>query len=107
MADLFEKDVAEKRHTELSEIIKHHDSKYYQEDDPDVSDAEYDNLRLEILELEKKFPELITKNSPTQTVGSKPSKGFSKIKHSVPMLSLGNVFSEEGLDDFFARLYKF
>ncbi len=107
MNNLFEKDEAELRHSELSSLIKYHDSKYYQEDAPDVSDVEYDKLRLEILEIEKKFPDLITNTSPTQTVGAKPSKGFSKVKHNVPMLSLGNVFSEEELNDFLDRLYKF
>lgn len=98
---------AKMRHSELSKVIEHHDKKYYQDDAPEITDAEYDKLRAEIIVLEEKFPELITSQSPTQKVGTKPSKGFKKIKHSVPMLSLGNVFSEEELDDFLGRVRKF
>lgn len=95
------------RHQELSKLIKSHDKKYYQDDAPEVSDAEYDLLRQEISEIESQYPELISKDSPTQTVGASPSKGFKKIKHSVPMLSLGNVFTEEELQDFIDRVRKF
>jgi DNA ligase (NAD+) len=98
---------AQAKHAELAKAISAHDEKYYQQDNPDVSDAEYDALRHELEALEKKFPKLITKDSPTQKVGAKPLKGFQKIKHSVPMLSLGNVFTEEELEDFLKRVRKF
>ena len=111
MNDLFEQQDAERdakqRHDELSKVIRHHDERYYQEDNPDVSDGEYDALRQELIMLEKSFPDLITKDSPTQNVGARPSKGFSKIKHAMPMLSLGNVFNEEELDDFLSRVHRF
>ena len=98
---------AEKRHAELSTLISYHDEKYNQEDNPEISDGEYDALRQEIIGIEKEHPHLVTKDSPTQKVGAKPAKGFSKIKHAMPMLSLGNVFTEEELDDFLGRLKKF
>ncbi len=98
---------AKVKHEELAKAISIHDKKYYQQDNPEVSDAEYDALRRELEILESKFPKLVTKNSPTQNVGAKPAKGFNKIKHSVPMLSLGNVFSEEELDEFLKRVRKF
>lgn len=100
-------EAAKARHKELSKIIKSHDNKYYQEDAPDVSDAQYDALRQELISLEEKYSTLISKQSPTQTVGAKPARGFNKIQHAVPMLSLGNVFSEEELDEFLQRVRKF
>lgn len=107
--NLFDLDfeAAKSRHKNLSKQISNHDKKYYQDDKPEISDAEYDALRQEIITLEKRYPELITKDSPTQKIGAKPSKGFGKIKHSVPMLSLGNVFNAEELNDFLERVRKF
>ncbi len=119
MGDLFEQDslhesAQEKlqenfktRHAELSKLIHYHDKRYNQDDAPEISDGEYDVLRQELISLENKYPELITKDSPTQTVGAKPSKGFGKIKHAVPMLSLGNVFNEEELNNFLDRISRF
>ncbi len=106
---LFDQDFEEAKsyHAILVKQIRAHDKKYYQKDNPEISDAKYDQLRLEIISLESKFPDLITKDSPTQTVGAAPSKGFEKIKHSVPMLSLGNVFTEEEYADFRSRIKKF
>ena len=98
---------AKARHSELAKAIAEHDAHYYQKDQPVISDADYDVLRQEILNIESKFPELVTKNSPSQVVGAKPVRGFKKIKHAVPMLSLGNVFSEEELEDFLERVRKF
>ena len=98
---------AKARHSALAKEILKHDKKYYQEDSPSISDAEYDGLRQELEKLEQQFPELVSKDSPTQNVGAKPSKGFKKIKHAVPMLSLGNVFSEEELEDFLERVRRF
>lgn len=98
---------AQKKHAELSKAIKKHDQKYYQDDEPEISDGEYDALRQELNKLEFQYPELITSDSPTQKVGAKPSKGFGKIKHAVPMLSLSNVFNKEELDDFFDRVRRF
>lgn len=98
---------AKTRHENISRQIKSHDKKYYQDDAPEISDAEYDVLRQDIIDLEKKFPELESSESPTQKIGATPSKGFKKIKHAVPMLSLSNVFDEGGLDDFLDRVRRF
>lgn len=98
---------AKARHKKLAAQIKKHDQAYYQEDAPKVSDAEYDSLRRELEDLEAKYPELITDQSPSQTVGAAPSKGFQKVQHAVPMLSLSNVFSEEDLRDFLDRVRRF
>ena len=80
---------------------------YYKKDSPLVSDQEFDNLKLEILNLEKKYSFLRHKNSPSSTVGYAPSKNFKKIKHKIPMLSLGNAFNEEDLNNFEKKIYNF
>lgn len=98
---------AEKRIKNLSMEIRAADEQYYNEDDPLLSDAEYDALRAELTELENEFPHLVTKNSPTQKVGAKPSGRFNKIKHSVPMLSLDNAFDDGDVRDFVARVKRF
>ncbi|MAM34023.1 MAG: DNA ligase (NAD(+)) LigA [Micavibrio sp.] len=98
---------AKARHTKLVKEIRKHDAAYYQEDNPTVSDAEYDSLRQELEKLEAEFPEFVTPDSPTQNVGSEPSKGFQKVTHAVPMLSLSNVFSEEDLEEFCGRVNRF
>ncbi|MFK8010547.1 MAG: NAD-dependent DNA ligase LigA [Marinicellaceae bacterium] len=77
---------------------------YYVMDDPLISDTEYDKLYQKLNNLETQNPALITADSPTQRVGDKPLEGFKQIKHEIPMLSLGNVFSEEELSDFDNRL---
>jgi DNA ligase (NAD+) len=100
-------DEARAEHTRLQDEIAAHDRRYYQEDAPTVSDAEYDALRRRYEELEQAFPELATPQSLTKKVGAKPSEKFAKVKHAVPMLSLGNVFSDEELDDFVARVRRF
>ncbi|HBR68645.1 MAG TPA: NAD-dependent DNA ligase LigA, partial [Rhodospirillaceae bacterium] len=98
---------ARARHKKLAAEIKKHDKLYYQKDAPEISDAEYDRLRRELETLEAEFPDLADSDSPTQNVGAAPSKGFKKVKHDVPMLSLSNVFSEEELEDFLARVRRF
>lgn len=98
---------AKEKHVSLSTKIKYHDEKYYQEDAPDISDSDYDALRQDLMALEFEYPELITTDSPTQKVGAKPAKGFGKIKHAVPMLSLSNVFNEDEVNDFFDRVRRF
>ncbi len=94
-------------HARLAQEIERHDRLYYQEDTPEISDAEYDRLRLRNLALEQRFPELITAESPSQKVGAPASEKFAKVKHSVRMLSLGNVFSDEDVHDFVARVRRF
>ncbi|HLX22873.1 MAG TPA: NAD-dependent DNA ligase LigA, partial [Usitatibacter sp.] len=76
---------------------------YYNEDAPEISDAEYDRLFAELVELENAHPDLRTPDSPTQRVGSKPSEGFDAVVHRVPMLSLNNAFSDEDIEAFDRR----
>ena len=88
----------------LREQLRYHSYKYYVLDDPDVPDAEYDRLHRQLLALEEKHPELITSDSPTQRVGSKPLTSFEQIQHQMPMLSLDNVFNEVELQAFYQRI---
>ncbi len=92
---------------ELSEQIRAHDALYYQKDAPIISDAEYDALRRRLEQLEAAHPDLIKPDSPTQKVGAAPVETFSKVKHSTPMLSLNNAFSEEEVREWDARVRKF
>lgn len=82
---------AQARHAALADEIRRHDHAYYVQAKPAVSDFEYDKLFRELQELEKRFPELITPESPTQRVGGAPTEGFKRVKHLVPMLSLEKV----------------
>jgi DNA ligase (NAD+) len=88
----------------LSDEIRTHDKHYYQKDAPVISDAEYDALRQRLEALEKQFPELIAPDSPTQKVGAAPAEGFGKVRHSKPMLSLDNAFTEEDVREWDARI---
>ncbi|MGA7329980.1 MAG: NAD-dependent DNA ligase LigA [Rhodomicrobium sp.] len=94
-------------HDFLTGEIRRHDRLYYQEDQPAISDADYDRLRLRLNALEQRFPGLISERGPSQTVGAPPSEKFAKVPHSVPMLSLGNVFTDEDVKDFAARVRRF
>ena len=98
---------ARAEHARLCEEIEQHDRHYYQQDAPVIPDAEYDALRLRYEALEKAFPELVTSQSLTKKVGAKPSEKFAKVKHAVPMLSLGNVFSDDDVFEFVARVRRF
>ncbi len=80
--------------------IKKHNELYYSKDNPEITDKEYDEIKESILELEKNYDYLNHKDSPSNTVGFKPSKKFQKKKHKVPMLSLSNMFDEEDLNNF-------
>jgi DNA ligase (NAD+) len=91
----------------LAKEIAAHDKRYYQEDAPTVSDAEYDTLRLRNEHIEKRFPELIRQDSPSQRVGAKPAERFEKVRHERPMLSLDNAFTDEDVRDFVARVRRF
>ena len=94
----------EKKIESLREKIRHHEYRYYVLDDPEISDAEFDVLMNELKRLEAEHPELVTLDSPTQRVGGKPREGFVKAKHSSPMLSLDNAYSEEELRDWERRV---
>jgi len=88
-------------------IIKNYNEAYYNLSKPKVSDREYDDLKKEILFLEQNYNFLISKDSPSNVVGHKPSKNFKKASHKVPMLSLGNAFSEEDLINFEKKIKNF
>lgn len=98
---------AKVRHSDLSKEIRRHNDLYYNDDAPEISDEKYDKLFQELLALEDKYPDLRTKESPSQSVGAAPSRGFKKVQHRVPMLSLSNVFSREELEDFLGRVRRF
>lgn len=95
------------RHKKLAAEVALHDVLYHQNDAPVISDAEYDALRRELEALEAQYPALADAHSPAQKVGAKPAKGFRKVTHRVPMLSLLNIFSEEEIVEFEQRLTKF
>jgi DNA ligase (NAD+) len=97
---------AKKRHAQLADEIRAHDHAYYVEAKPKISDRDYDRLYHELLELEKNFSELNTPDSPSQRVGGAPLTEFKSVRHSVPMLSLDNTYSEEEIRDFVKRLEK-
>jgi DNA ligase (NAD+) len=96
----------EKKIEALREKIRHHEYCYYVQDDPEISDAEFDKLMNELKRLEAEYPKLVTPDSPTQRVGGKPREGFVKAKHSSPMLSLDNAYSEEELRDWEQRVHE-
>ena len=94
----------QQRAAELRELIAYHNYRYYVLDNPEIPDAEYDRLFRELQVLEEQYPALVTPDSPTQRVGAEPLKGFAEVRHEIPMLSLGNVFSDEELVDFDRRV---
>jgi DNA ligase (NAD+) len=104
--DLTEKQ-AKAEHARLGEDIAAHDRRYYQDDAPTVSDAEYDALRRRYGAIESRFPQLRTLESLTQRVGVAPSARFAKVRHAVPMLSLDNAFADEDVVDFVSRIRRF
>jgi DNA ligase (NAD+) len=104
--DLTEKE-AKAEHARLEAEIAGHDRRYYQDDAPSVSDAEYDALRKRYGAIEARFPQLRTFESLTQRVGAAPSARFAKVTHAVPMLSLDNAFAEEDVVDFVGRIRRF
>jgi DNA ligase (NAD+) len=91
----------------LAKEIGAHDARYFQDDAPTVSDADYDALRRRNNEIEARFPELIRPDSPTRRVGAQPARGFAKVRHAVPMLSLDNAFGEDDVRDFVERIRRF
>ncbi|PIS26282.1 MAG: DNA ligase (NAD(+)) LigA [bacterium (Candidatus Stahlbacteria) CG08_land_8_20_14_0_20_40_26] len=90
----------------LRETINYHNYRYYVLNQPVISDYEYDILLKELIDLEKKYPELVTPDSPTQKVGGKPAEGFLPVEHTPPMLSLDNTYSEEEIISFHNRVKK-
>jgi DNA ligase (NAD+) len=92
------------RAEELRSRLEHHNYRYYVLDDPEISDAEYDGLFGELLNLELEFPELATVDSPTQRIGAAPLAEFAAVSHRVPMRSLNNAFSDEDIEAFDRRV---
>ncbi len=100
-----EKEAALKRIRELRSRIEHHNRLYYQLDAPEISDAEYDRLLNELVELEKKWADYVDiTDSPTQRIGAPPLEKFNSVTHLTPMLSLSNAFSEEEITEFDNRI---
>lgn len=95
---------AEKRVAELQTLLNQYNYEYYVLDNPSVPDAEYDQKLRELIELEEKFPELKTPDSPTERVGGAVLDAFTKVEHKAPMLSLGNAFNEDEVRDFDRRV---
>src|SRR5947208_16635264 len=84
----------------LRRDITEHNRRYYEEAAPTISDREYDRLYKELVDLEAKFPYLVTSDSPTQRVGGKPLQAFAQIEHGVPMLSRDNPYSDDEVPNF-------
>ena len=97
---------ARARAERLRREILGHEKKYYVDNDPQISDPEFDKLVRELKDLEARFPDLVTPESPTQRVGEKPSEGFATVTHRTPMLSIDNVYNEEELREFEDRVRK-
>lgn len=100
-------DEATRRIAELRELINTYNYQYYVLQQPSVSDAEWDALFHELREIEAQHPELVTPDSPTQTIGALPAEGFEQVTHQTPMLSLSNIFSREALDEWIRRVERF
>jgi DNA ligase (NAD+) len=98
---------AREAHAALSDEIRSHNAAYYQDDAPVISDAAYDALFARLIALENAFPDLRTEDSPSQRVGAAPAQRFAKVRHSIPMLSLGNAFDDEDVGEFLARIRRF
>ena len=101
-----DKQKAKLRIEELRKVIEYHNKRYYDDDNPEISDFEYDMLNNELKSLEKEFPDLVTVDSNTQKVGGHVKEGFSQVTHEVPLQSLQDVFSFEELEEFNERVKK-
>tara|TARA_B100001063_G_scaffold41018_1_gene34851 strand:- start:1096 stop:3126 length:2031 start_codon:yes stop_codon:yes gene_type:complete len=101
------KNLVKKEYLEKIKVIQKHNKSYYDKNKPSITDQTFDILKNEILDLEKKYPFLINKKSPSNSVGYAPSKNFKKIKHKVPMLSLANAFKEADLENFEKKMLNF
>lgn len=99
-------DRARKKIEKLRKEVAYHEKKYYVDNDPQISDYEFDTLVKELRELEERFPELATPDSPTRRVGEQPLEGFATVEHRTPMLSLDNCYNVEELKEFEERIQK-
>ena len=100
------KKIEKEYNDKIKKLIKY-DKAYFHDDNPVVSDKNYDQIKQDILNLEKKYNYLKSKNSPSQKIGFKPSNKFKKIAHDIPMLSLANAFSKENIEDFLKKIKNF
>ena len=105
--DALTPDLARAEHEDLSARIAEADRLYHQEDAPEITDAEYDALRRRLETIEARFPDLAGTGAASASVGAKPSEKFAKVRHPVPMLSLGNAFADEEVAEFVARVRRF
>jgi len=105
MSDQFK--AAQQQHQELAQQLHHHNYQYHTLDQPEISDAEYDQLMQQLLAIENQYSELATPESPSQRVGSTPLEGFTEATHASPMLSLENAFNGEDLKSFDGRIKRF
>lgn len=94
-------------HAKLADVIAEHDRRYHGEDAPTISDAEYDTLRRRYRALIAAFPALARETTAADAIGARPSEKFAKVRHAVPMLSLGNSFSHADVADFVQRVRRF
>ncbi|MCC2095317.1 MAG: NAD-dependent DNA ligase LigA, partial [Hyphomicrobiales bacterium] len=94
-------------HARLAQDVERHNIAYYQNDAPEVSDAQYDALRRRLVELEEQYPELAEQNHVSKQIGAAPLEKFAKVKHQVAMLSLGNVFDDGEVSEFTGRVRRF
>jgi DNA ligase (NAD+) len=99
-------DTIKHRISELRQKIEYHNFKYFIEDNPEISDLEYDRLMQELQILEEQNPDFITGDSPTQRVGGHPIEGFRQVNHRVPMLSIENTYNDEEVREFDARIHR-
>lgn len=106
VSDLDEKG-AKRELARLAMELAFHDKSYHQDDSPQISDADYDKLRVRNEEIEARFPHLVRADSPSKRVGAAPSEKFEKYQHQMPMLSLANAFSDEDMADFIGRVRRF
>ena len=97
---------AKLKHEQLVRLIERYSKEYYVDDNPSVSDAEYDQKMEQLIALESKFPELVSITSPTQRIGGTILKGFKKIRHEIPMMSLGDVFNTDELTEWVKKVEK-
>ena len=102
-----DKKKAKERIDELNRLTAYYAKKYYDDDEPEISDFEYDMLMLELKNLEKEFPEFISKDSLTQKVGGTVKEGFEKVTHEVPLQSLQDIFSFNELYSFDEKMRKY
>lgn len=98
--------MSKQRIEKLKKLIKHHRYLYHVLDKQEISDSALDSLKKELFDLEQKFPELVTSDSPTQRIGGKPLSKFKKVKHPYPMLSFNDAFSEKDMEDWLERISK-